>query len=293
MSAEAESVQRGNLDKLLRKIESERSFDASQYRQAYLERRLAVRLRALGLVTYSQYARYLDLHAEEYDLLIDALTINVTEFFRDQPVWDTVSRDVLPEVLAKKEAMGQRSFRAWSAGCATGEEPYSMVMAILDALGAKGLDFHVHVLATDLDPKALGVARAGEYDLAKLQQIPRVDRLRYLEAGEERFRVRPEVARHVDFKRLNLFDDCPINVMDLVFCRNVFIYFTREQQERVLERFRSVLRRGGYLVLGRSEKLPPSQADAFELVSGPLRIYRVPSAPNAGPLPGRGRGGSA
>lgn len=277
MAEGAEGIWRGNLDKLLRLVNEQRGFDASRYRAPYVERRLAVRLRALGLMTYNQYARHLQEHPDEYDELIDALTINVTEFFRDPDVYDEVARNVIPAIVERKLERGQRSIRIWSAGCATGEEPYSLAMCTLDALGRHADTVVPHITATDLDPAALAAGRRAEYDIAKLAQIPTVARMRYLDVDDSVFRMRPEVARLVAFRRFNLFEQSPINVMDLVFCRNVFIYFTKEEQEKALGRFRAVLHRGGYLVLGRSEKLPPSQTSSFELVSGRLRIYRVPA----------------
>jgi len=269
-----DTVYRGDIGRLLAKIDRERGLDLSQYRRPYVERRVSARLRALGLHTYRQYARHLDEHPDEYARMLDTLTINVTDFFRDAPVFDIFRDKVVPAIIQAKQLGRQRIIRAWSAGCATGEEPYSLAMAFLDGLGPQAARFMVTITATDIDPRALEIAAKGEYDAAKLQHIPQADQERYLELRGDTFRIAPAVSRLVRFRPLNLFEDQPVRIVDLVFCRNVFIYFTREQQAHVLGAFHAALARGGYLVLGRSEKLAGEFAELFEPVSSRERIYR-------------------
>jgi len=272
----AGQVYRGNLKRLVSKVQDERGFDLGQYRDQYLERRLSARLRVLDLHTYRQYADYLDSHEEEYTKLLDTLTINVTDFFRDAPVFDIFRKDIVPTLLKEKGAQRQRLIRAWSAGCATGEETYSIAMSFLEGMGKQRQTFMLSVLGTDLDESALAKARIAEYDIDKMRTIPPALQVKYLEGHGDTFSIKPEVARCVKFRSLNLFSDKPISVVDVIFCRNVFIYFSREQQARVLDVFWSALARGGYLVLGRSERLAPSAAKKFELVNGRERIYRKP-----------------
>lgn len=266
---------RGNLARLLVKVREERGLDLSQYRDRYVERRVGVRLNNLGLNTYNQYAMYLDQHPEEYAKLLDALTINVTQFFRDATVYSLVRQQVIPAIIKAKTERKQRIIRVWSAGCATGEEPYSLAMAFQDAI--ERLDAHhvvLSVIGTDLDRDALAFAKRGVYPERELAQIPRPDRLRYVQVEGDHFRFKPEITRLVRFQHLNLFADTPIHGIDMVLCRNVFIYFTREEQERMIGVFRDSLVRGGFLVLGRSERLAPSHSRDFELVSGRERVYR-------------------
>ncbi len=276
MHPETGQIYRGNIERLLAKIHDERGLDLGQYRRAYIERRLAARLRALGLHTYRQYTAYLDAHPEEFHGLLDTLTINVTDFFRDKSVYDVFAREVVPVLLEEKLRSRHRMVRVWSAGCATGEEPYSIAMTILEAAGRMRERFLLGVTGTDIDPKALSKAKRAEYDVAALKHIPPSYQLKYVEAKGDRFVIRPEVTSCVRFNRLDLFRDRPLSVVDVIFCRNVFIYFNRDQQERVLETFWSALHRGGYLVLGKSEKLSPGPAGRFELVNGRERIYRKP-----------------
>lgn len=274
-SRQADAVYRGNMSKLLDKIRSERGLDLTQYRERYVERRIASRLHMLNLHTYRQYAEYLDDNPEEYAKLIDTLTINVTQFFRDSTVYELFRKQILPEILRSKLARHQRMIRVWSAGCATGQEPYSLAMSFLAAMGPKSRDFLLSIQGTDLDRKALAFAREAVYPIEQIEHIPRPDR-KYVDVLGDTFRIRPEVTKLVRFQYLNLFEDTPIHVVDVIFCRNVFIYFTKEEQERMLQVFWSSLARGGYLVLGRSERLATSMTGRFELVDGRERIYRKP-----------------
>ena len=161
VSQSAESVHRGDLARFVRKVNEDRDLDLSQYRTGYLERRIATRLRALELITYRQYARYLDAHPDEYAELLDTLTINVTEFFRDAEAYEVFAETVVPELVDRKLSRRHRMIRAWSAGCATGEEPYSIAMSLLAALGEHECEFLVSVLGTDNDTSALDAAQIG------------------------------------------------------------------------------------------------------------------------------------
>lgn len=275
---QTEAVHRGNLSRLLEKVYAERGLDLKQYRTRYLERRVAVRLNAVGVRSYQQYAAFLDKNPGEYACLLDTLTINVTQFFRDPSVFEAFRRDIVPALLEAKAARKQRLVRVWSAGCATGEEPYSLAMSMLDGIRrTKSNSALLTVIGTDIDRKALAVAKRAEYPVRELQHIPKHDRQLYVEPAGEVFRIKPEVTRVCRFQYLNLFEDEPIHGIDVVFCRNVFIYFNRADQERMIDAFWSALTRGGYLVLGRSERMAPALAKRFETVNSRERVFRKPS----------------
>jgi chemotaxis protein methyltransferase CheR len=271
----SDAINRGNLARLLEKIRDDRGLDLAQYRPRYVERRVATRLNALGLHTYRQYAARLDEDPAEYHRLLDALTINVTQFFRDPSVYELFRTEVLPELLEAKAARHQRIVRVWSAGCATGEEPYSIAMAVLSEIRrSRRSEVLPTVIGTDIDRSALEKAKRGEYPLAALAHIPLPDQRQYVDVRGDHFRFKPELTKLVRFQYLNLFEAPPIRAVDVVFCRNVFIYFNREEQDRMLGSFWEALSRGGYLVLGRSERLSPALSKQFELISGRERIYR-------------------
>jgi chemotaxis protein methyltransferase CheR len=269
-----ERKQPGDIGRVLAQVERERGLDLSKYRLSYIERRLATRLRSLGFDTYREYSRYLEEHTDEYTHLVDALTINVTEFFRDAPMWRVFRDQVVPALVDAKTNGHQRVIRVWSAGSATGEEAYSIAMSFLSVLGPGAPGYVLSIVGTDLDPRALDVASRGEYDISKLQHIPDKDRERFLDIGRDTFQVRREVRDHVKFRRLDLISGTPPQVIDLIFCRNVFIYFTRDQQSEMVRIFHGSLARGGFLVLGRTEKMPTEATPGFEAISGKERIYR-------------------
>ncbi len=269
---------RGSLDRLIAQVQEVKGIDLAQYRRAYLERRLAARMRTLGVHSYRQYLEVLDGNPEEYTKLLDMLTINVTDFFRDEVVWDQIRRVVMPSIVEAKTQGRNRTIRMWSAGCATGEEPYSLAMMMLDVLGKDAHKFLVSVIATDLDPLALEFAQEAVYPRERGKRITPTHQVRFTEAYDKAsFRISPEVRRMVRFSKSSLFDDAPMRVIDLILCRNVFIYFDRDQQTRVLDNFHRSLARGGYLILGRSEKLSPDAAHMFEYVNGKERVFRKPA----------------
>ncbi len=269
---------RGDLDKFMGKVLRDRGFDLTQYRRAYVERRLAARLRTLELRTYRDYAYLLDIDPSEYAQMLDTLTINVTDFFRDDAVWDILRKRVIPEMVADKLRGRSRTIRIWSAGCATGEEPYSITMLVLDILGKDADKFLINVLGSDLDPDVLRFAEKGRYTNDKLKNIPTSYQVRFTRAiGKSEFEIKPEVTRLVRFRHSSLFGDSPMKVADLILCRNVFIYLDRPRQMAVLERFWGSLARGGYLVLGRSEKMPAEMVRRFEPIEPRERVYRRPN----------------
>jgi len=260
------------------KVLRDRGFDLTQYRRAYVERRLAARLRTLELRTYREYADLLEADPTEYERMLDTLTINVTDFFRDDAVWDILRKRVIPDMVADKLRGRNRTIRIWSAGCATGEEPYSIAMMVLDVLGKDADKFLVNVLGTDLDPDVLHFAETARYTKDKLKNIPPSYQVRFTRAhGRVEFEIKPEVGRLVRFRHSSLFGPSPMKVVDLILCRNVFIYLDRPRQMAVLERFWGSLARGGYLVLGRSEKMPAEMVRRFEPIEPRERVYRRPN----------------
>ena len=273
----AEQVYRGNIDQLLKKINKDGGIALQPYRRAYVERRITARMRMLRLHSYRQYASHLTSHPDEYAKLMDTLTINVTDFFRDPVVYEAFNTKILPSLIEDKIRSRNRIVRVWSAGCATGEEPYSLAMSFMEALRNKDANLNFTIFGTDLDPNALATAKQATYATAKLSHIPKRLQVKYLQVDGDRFQINPEVKKHVKFRQMNLFTDKPVSMVDVIFCRNVFIYFDKEQQEKVLKSFWSALSRGGYLVLGRSEKMSASMTSEFLLVNGKERIYRKPS----------------
>lgn len=261
------------LDVLLRYLNNQFGLDFRQYKPNYLRRRIGVRMRATGCADYLQYRQFVRQHPEEYARLINDLTINVTEFFRDPEVFEALRSRVIPEIIEYKRKVGSCSLRAWSAGCATGEEPYSLSILFLEAVNksSRGEPWMLRITATDLDDKAIRAAKEGLYENVKL--LPGMDVERYFLREGDGYRVREEVKRPVRFMILDLMRKPPLRHLDLILCRNVLIYFEREKQARILETFAQCLRAGGFLVLGKSEALVGSGGSDFRPYRRKERIY--------------------
>lgn len=234
--------------------------------------RLSRRLKELGLASFSEYCERLRTQPDdEIDPLASAISTNVTRFFREDHHFDYLARELLPALAG---AANPR-IRIWSAGCASGEEPYSIAMVMAEVLGKRAAGI-ARVLATDLSLRALAVAQHGRYPLDRLHEVSGPRRKRWFLSGSGGNQGQALVAQGVRdlvlFKQLNLLHDWPIQgPLDAIFCRNVVIYFDQPTKQRLFARFAQVLAPGGYLFLGHSESLH-GMSDAFDLVG--RTIYR-------------------
>jgi chemotaxis methyl-accepting protein methylase len=265
--------EREELQRLLEKIYRERGFDFREYKETTLTRRLTRRLRARRCQTYAEYARILDQDLSEYDKLFDDLTINVTSFFRDEVAFKALEETVLSSLIDRQKDR-QRSVRIWSAGCATGEEPYSIAMLLLEFLGKDIERWNVAIIATDIDKKALQRAHEGLFAQKEVEGIRQAWRDKYFVPENKAFRVLPVVRQMVSFEVHNLVSDQPYFGMDLVVCRNVLIYFTPELQTRVLKGFHKGLTPEGFLLLGKAEVPVGESNRLFHALDSKAKLYR-------------------
>jgi chemotaxis protein methyltransferase CheR len=213
--------------------------------------RLARRLRSLGLASFDDYVRYLEAEPSEWEHCTNALTTNVTSFFREEHHFRVLAEH------AQARAGKAGAYRVWSAGCSTGEEPYSIAMTLADTLHAS----NYHIVASDLDTQVLATARHAVYPLGSVLKLPESRQKRFFLRGtgrnDGRARVRPEIASHVEFARVNLMDS-ELGVeppFDAIFCRNVMIYFDKPTQRRLIERYARMLSPGGLFFAGHAESL--------------------------------------
>jgi two-component system CheB/CheR fusion protein len=273
------------LEALLDFIRRTRGIDFTGYKRTSLERRFRRRIDAVECRSFGDYLDYLEVHPEEYERLFDTLLINVTEFFRDPRTWDHLKRDVLPSMLASKPA--DESIRVWSAGCATGQEAYTIAMVLAELLGPQEYLRRVKIYATDIDAEALDTARDAVYGPREVESVPPELRERYFERVDQRLAFRKDLRRTVIFGRNNLVQDAPISRLDLLVCRNTLMYLTAETQARILRHFNFALREHGVLMLGTSEMLI-AHRDLFAALDLNKRLFR-PRGRSAR-LPGRGAG---
>ena len=257
---------------LTAKISRERAFGCGAYKERCLRRRIAVRMRARGVHRFADYAALLDRDAVEYERLLDTLTINVTKLFRNWATFDAVARTVVP-ILWEGAA---RPINVWSAGCSSGEEPYSLAILFHRHAAGRGerVDAsRVHVLGSDIDRASLDAACRGRFAEAAFADTPPDIRRTYFSARPA-FEVVPEIRPLVSFERRDLVVDPSPRGMHLIACRNVLIYFDRSTQETLFQRFHDALAPGGFLVLGKVETLLGPTRSLFAAVDPRERIFR-------------------
>ncbi len=245
-----------------------RGFDLGMYKDGCIKRRIAIRVRAHGFASASPYLALLEESEQELDALLATVSIHVSHFFRNPSMFRLLEREVFPTL--QQQGQEKEILRFWSAGCASGEEPYSLALLCRDASGP----LPVEILATDLSAPVLQQAAQGEYDATRLLEVPLAVRERYFEVVGARFRLKSEVRSLVRFAPLDLLGEESYPKADLILCRNVLIYFGREEQVRILERFYTALPPGGVLVLGKAETLLPPVRERFACLDPEERVYQ-------------------
>jgi two-component system CheB/CheR fusion protein len=247
------SNQDGSFEELLDYLKRNRGFDFTGYKRTSLRRRVCKRMAEVNVPDFDAYQDYLEVHPQEFVQLFNTILINVTSFFRDRPAWDYLADEIVPRVLAAQSGAG--NVRVWSAGCATGEEAYSLAMIFAEALGMQECRRRVKIYATDVDEDALELARRGTFAPDAMRVVPEDLRTRYFDATNDHYTFRNDLRRVLIFGRHDLMHDAPISRLDLLCCRNTLIYFNREAQDRVVARFHFALHDTGYLFLGKAEML--------------------------------------
>jgi len=239
--------------KLLDYLKNTRGFDFSGYKLSSLIRRVRKRMQQIGIESYLDYIDFLEVHPDEFDPLFNTVLINVTSFFRDPQAWQALNDQILPRIL---EAKGEdQPVRCWSAGCASGEEAYTLAMLLAEKVGDLQFRQRVKIYATDVDEEALAQARQGSYSAAAVEALPEGFLARYFEPVGDRFVFRPDLRRSLIFGRHDLVQDAAISRLDLLVCRNTLMYFNAEMQAKILARFHFALRPSGYILLGNAETL--------------------------------------
>ena len=252
MAVKKETVDE-NLERLLEHLRRNRGFDFTGYKRASLERRITKRMDDLGIASYADYLDYLEVHPEEFDPLFNTILINVTRFFRDEATWTYLSDEVLPALISRRPATS--AIRVWSAGCATGEEAYTIAMVLGELLGPDLFRDRVKIYGTDVDEEALTRARQAIYSEKEVEGVPAALLEKYFDNLDGAFVFKKDFRRQVIFGRHDLVQDAPISKVDLLVCRNALMYFNSETQSRILGRFHFALNDGGILFLGKAETM--------------------------------------
>lgn len=247
-------------------------FHCDGYKERCLRRRIGVRMRARGVHGYADYGALLEADPTEYQRLLDAVTINVSKFFRNADVWEIVRQRVIPALFA----LDVPFVNIWSAGSAAGEEAYTVAIMLLEYAQEHGHDLsRFRIVGTDIDTETLAAARRAEYTAFAFSEIDDATRARWFE-GDSLTRLRPEVRRLVRFAELDLMSGSMPTKQHLILCRNVVIYFERPIQDDIFRRFHGSLARGGFLVLGKVEALFGGTSALFDVISTRHRIFTRP-----------------
>ena len=262
---------------LLDYLRQSRGFDFTGYKRSSLKRRVRKQMQSHSMTDFSDYLDYLQVHPEEFLPLFNTILINVTSFFRDKSAWNYIQSQTLPRILNDKSERSQ--IRIWSAGCASGEEAYTLAMILANLLGIEQFRQRVKIYATDVDEEALSQARHASYTQTQIQPVPQDLQDQFFELVGQHYIFQPDLRRAVIFGRHDLMQDAPISRLDLLVCRNTLMYFNAETQARILDRFHFALNDTGVLFLGKAEMLL-THANIFIPLSLQHRIFRRVSNPN-------------
>jgi two-component system CheB/CheR fusion protein len=256
---------------LLRYLRDSRGFDFTGYKRTTLTRRVRHRMAQAGYDTFEEYLDVLQATTDEFSALFNTILINVTAFFRDPEAWDYIASDVIPRMLAERGP--DDPIRVWSAGCASGEEAYTLAMLLAENVGLDAFRQRVKIYATDIDEEALTEARAATYDVKALESVPTDLHDKYFEQSNGRCVIHKDLRRAVIFGRNDLVKDAPISRVDLLACRNTLMYMNSETQRNLLGRLHFALSPKGTLFLGHAEMLL-SHSDRFVPLNLKHRVFR-------------------
>ncbi len=259
-----------SLNPLFQIVHQKTGLDLKPYKEKFLRRRLAVRLRATHRRRLADYLPYLEREHDEMDKLILCFTIHVSTFYRNPTTFQAITERVFPELFSGSSS-GQ--FKFWSVGCARGEEPYSLAIALREFLGSDLGSYDIQIQGTDVDERVLEEAKAGEFRQNQLTGLDPALTEKYF-VGNGRYKLVPAIKNMVRFHRRDVLLDFHGGDSDFILCRNLMIYLERDSQEVILERFHRALRSGGFLVLGRAEVMVGPIREVFNVVDAKERIYR-------------------
>ncbi|MEH2121872.1 CheR family methyltransferase [Nostoc sp.] len=240
-------------ENLLIYLRQSRGFDFTGYKRSTLVRRVRKRMHSLSIESFEDYLDYLEVYPDELNHLFNTILINVTAFFRDSSAWEYLAEQILPNLIKNRKSSDQ--IRIWSAGCASGEEAYTLAMSMAEMLGIEEFRQRVKIYATDVDEEALNQARQAMYSAKDIQAVPDELRQKYFEILGNWYVFRSDLRRSVIFGHHDLLEDAPISHLDLLVSRNTMMYFNSETQGRILARFHFALNDTGYLFLGKAEML--------------------------------------
>ena len=263
-------VSEKGLPELILDVQKRLKIQLTSYKQDYIKRRLLSRMNSTRSKDFAEYHQYLKNHPEEEEKLRNALTINVTKFFRDLDVFDLVRKEIFPTILRDK-----RTIKIWSAGCSSGEEPYTYAI-ILHELGKSGPAFNGAIIATDIDEEMLKKARLGAYEKNALENMTETQIAKYFDKKEDgKYYVKDLIKQMVKFQGHDLMTAGPVaRLMDMVSCRNVTIYFNEQQKKGLVKLVHESLGKEGFYIMGMSEYMAKDVEHLFKAYRPMLKVFQ-------------------
>lgn len=269
------------LNNLLNLLHQQRGFDFSGYRESMLERRIQKRVFATHSKDFDDYLNYLSQQPDEFDNLIDVLTINVSHFFRNSLSFEYISKIIIPDLIIDKKKEKDESIRIWSAGCSHGEEPYSMAIILNEILKKEESNLKPTIFATDLDKKAIARALDGVYGPESIKKVKYGILKKYFTKEGNQFKLDPGIKKMVQFSLYDMLDknrlvppESIFGGFDIILCRNVLIYFEPEFQKIIFNKLYKSLNKNGYLILGEAEVPVDEFKHKFKRENKYSKIYR-------------------
>lgn len=244
-------------EKFKENVQRKTKLDLSLYKEKQMKRRIESLISRNGKKSFDEYFEYINSDKEGFDEFINYLTINVSEFYRNESQWGVLVKEVFPYLL---ETTSNRKLKIWSAACSTGEEPYSLVMALSNILPLADITID----AVDFDDEAMNKAKMGVYSEKSIKNVPDAFKKKYFEKIGNSFKISDDVKKRVNFKKMNLLKDAYPKGYDLIVCRNVMIYFTDEAKDQMYHKFNQSLREGGIFFVGSTEQIIQPQKYKFD-----------------------------
>jgi len=266
--------------RILQSLHTRKNLDFTDYHLEMINRRIKKRIFSTKTDDLTSYFNYLQNNPDEFEMLVDVLTINVSEFFRDPICFEYFSKIIFPSIISRKLKNNDSNIRAWSAGCAKGEEAYSIAINIYKYLKKEKLKMDVNIFATDIDRKALESAEKGKYDLDSIKEVKTGVLKEYFIKFNNKYSIISDIKKMIDFSFFDLNNKnnfVPPNSIfggfDIVLCRNVLIYFNTDYHDKLIDKLYKSLKRNGYLILGDAEIIPQNYKTKFRKVGTCCKIY--------------------
>ncbi len=257
--------------KLRQEVSKVLGVDYNNYSERHLRRRFHARMRVVETPRFEDYLKYFKKNKAETEKLRELLTVNVTKFKRDEDVWNILEDEVIPHILERKKDDIFKKVKVWSAGCATGEEPYSLAISYLK--NDRGKKFSLSIRATDLDEEALNFARYGRYPSKSVKNLSTSEKRKFFGKENGEWVVKKDVKELVKYERKDIFKTSFTKKFDLILCRNLMIYFNNESKSELMERLVESLNEGGFLVIGMAENLRAPAKDKVEAYNLKKRVF--------------------